>query len=58
MSVILNNVQNIIQSELDKDTEVPNPAVKTKYEALLWLSQHQSWHNGQIAILKRVLLKY
>ena len=41
--------------DLDADTAIPNPAVKTKYQALMWMAQHQSWHNGQIATLKRVL---
>ena len=55
LSLILKNLENITHSELEKDTEIPNPAVKTKYEALLWISQHQSWHNGQIAVLKRIM---
>lgn len=55
MAIILRNLENINEKDLDNDTEVPNPAVKTKYEALLWLPQHQSWHNGQIAVLKRML---
>lgn len=54
-SIILKNVDDITDSELEKNTEVPNPSVTTKYQALLWLAQHQSWHNGQIAILKRLL---
>lgn len=55
LSIILKCVDNITTKELEEETEVPNPGAKTKYEALLWLSQHQSWHNGQIAMLKRVL---
>ena len=55
LSTILKGLENLTHSDLGKDTAIPNPAVKTKYQALLWLSQHQSWHNGQIAILKRVL---
>ena len=54
-SIILNNLENLTHNGLQVETEIPNPAVKTKYEALLWLSQHQSWHNGQIAMLKRVI---
>ncbi len=57
LSVVFKSLESITHNELEKDTEIPNPAVKTKYEALLWLSQHQSWHNGQIAVLKRILNK-
>jgi len=56
-SATLRNLENISEIDLDKDTEVPNPSVKNKYQALKLLSQHQSWHNGQIAILKRILGK-
>lgn len=41
--------------ELNNTTEIPNPSAKTKYDALLTLFKHQSWHNGQIAILNRVI---
>lgn len=43
------------ENDLTTNTAIPNPSVKTKAEALNWLVQHQSWHNGQIAILKRIL---
>ncbi len=56
--LILKGLEKLTSTDLEKETEVPNPAVKTKYQALLWLSQHQSWHNGQIAMLKRVLNTY
>jgi len=55
LSIIFENLESLTSNDLEKDTEIPNPAVQTKYQALLLLSQHQSWHNGQIAILKRVL---
>lgn len=55
LSIILENLENLTDTDLEKDTEVPNPSVKNKYQALMWLSQHQSWHNGQIAVLKRLL---
>lgn len=54
---ILEEMENLTEEDLKRVTEVPNPAVKTKYEALLWVSQHQSWHNGQIATLKRILVE-
>lgn len=49
-------LEKITESDLDKNTEIPNPGAKTKYEALTKLFTHQAWHNGQIAILNRVLL--
>ena len=54
-SIVLKSLENLSLNDLEKETEVPNPAVRTKYQALLWMSQHQSWHSGQIAVLKRVL---
>ena len=55
MSLIFKKLNTLTENELNVDTEIPNPSVNTKYEALIWLSHHQSWHNGQIAILKRIL---
>lgn len=54
-TLIENGLENMADNDLDDKTAIPNPAVQTKYQALMLLSQHQSWHNGQIAILKRVL---
>lgn len=45
----------LTEANLDEATAIPNPSAKTKYEALMHLAEHQSWHNGQIAMLKRVL---
>ncbi len=55
LSLVFDNLSKLTESELNDTTKIPNPSVSTKYEALKWLSHHQSWHNGQIAILKRVL---
>ncbi|WP_410006942.1 DinB family protein [Aequorivita nionensis] len=55
ISLILENLNKLTENNLNENTVIPNPSVKTKYEALKWLSHHQSWHNGQIAMLKRVL---
>ncbi|WP_196889997.1 DinB family protein [Aureivirga sp. CE67] len=54
-STIYKGIENLSLDDLENKTEIPNPAATTKYEALLLLSQHQSWHNGQIAVLNRVL---
>lgn len=48
-------ISKITIEELNSETEIPNPSAKTKYDALTTLFKHQSWHNGQIAILNRVL---
>ncbi|MEM7038579.1 MAG: DinB family protein [Bacteroidota bacterium] len=32
-----------------------NPGGNTVQETLLWSAQHQSWHNGQMALLARML---
>lgn len=53
--LIFKGIDALEDSDLDKPTAIPNPAVKTKYEALMWMFKHQAWHNGQIAMLNRVL---
>lgn len=53
--VVFLEIDKISIEELNNDTKVPNPSAKTKYDALTTLFKHQSWHNGQIAILNRVL---
>jgi hypothetical protein len=55
--LIFVKLNNLKIEDLEKNTEIPNPGAKTKYEALTTLIKHQSWHNGQIAILKRLLGK-
>lgn len=53
--LISDGLDQLEESKLGNPTEIPNPAAKTKYQALMWMFKHQSWHNGQIAMLKRVL---
>ncbi len=53
--LIHQSLELLKDSELHDSTEIPNPSAKTKYQALMWLSKHQSWHNGQIAILRRII---
>ena len=53
--LLYSEVDKIKIEELINATEVPNPSAKTKYEALTTVFKHQSWHNGQIAVLNRVL---
>lgn len=56
--IIYLEISKVKIEELNSATEIPNPSAKTKYEALTTLFKHQSWHNGQIAILNRILSNY
>lgn len=51
----LETIETLDFNKLDIPTAIKNPGAKTQLEALLWMVQHQSWHNGQLALLKRVL---
>jgi len=56
LEIIYENINNFDIDKLkDDSTAVPNPSAQTKLDALLTLVNHQSWHNGQIAVLNRVL---
>ncbi|MDW7695710.1 DinB family protein [Flammeovirgaceae bacterium SG7u.111] len=49
---------NLDEGQLDAplaSSGMAHPIAKTKKEALLWCSQHEMWHNGQIAMIKRAL---
>jgi uncharacterized damage-inducible protein DinB len=51
------NVVNMLQEdELEQSTLITNPVAKTKYESLSFAIKHQMWHNGQIAMIKRIIL--
>ena len=52
---ILKTVEALSPEELEKPTLVPSPVAKTKYESLSFAVKHQMWHNGQIAMIKRIL---
>jgi hypothetical protein len=49
------SLSEISDTNLADATAVPNPSAKTKLDALNRLINHIFWHNGQIAILVRVL---
>ena len=53
--LVLETIEHTDFKKVNEPTKVKNPGAKTQMEAILWLIQHQSWHNGQLAILKRVL---
>lgn len=58
----INNATNaaleiVTDTDLEEQTEIKNPIAKTKYDALTFTFKHQMWHNGQIAMLKRIMLQ-
>lgn len=59
LKVVYQQVQRVLpqisDQQLAEPVASPHPVAKTKGEALLWCSHHQSWHNGQIALAKRAL---
>ncbi len=48
-------IDNIDMNELNEPPIIHNPVAKTKYSSIFFCVKHQMWHNGQIAMLKRVL---
>lgn len=52
---ILKTVEELNPEELEQQTLFPSPVAKTKYESLSFAIKHQMWHNGQIAMIKRIL---
>ena len=51
----LKMLEEISDVEITQKTELPNPVAETKYESLMWAFKHQMWHNGQIALIKKIL---
>ena len=47
----------LTEEDLKQETEMKNPIAKTKYDALTFVFKHQMWHNGQIAMMKRIIKK-
>lgn len=56
-SAVNNVLDNLSEQDLQNSTLLNNPVADTKYEALMWAIKHQMWHNGQIALMKRILTK-
>lgn len=42
--------------QLDEPVATRHPLASTKREVLVWCTHHQMWHNGQISMLKRLLV--
>lgn len=47
--------ENMSAEELDEAPLRDHPVAKTRYEAMMWSSQHQMWHNGQLAMIQSLL---
>lgn len=54
-AAVLRELDALNETALDEATALPSPVAKTKREALMFCAAHQMWHNGQIALLKRLL---
>lgn len=54
LAEVLNTIQEI---ELDSPVSTFNPAVTTKHAALLFCGSHQMYHNGQLGLLRKALLR-
>ena len=48
-------IDSLVEMNLKDKTEIINPVAKTKYDALTFTFKHQMWHNGQIAMIKRII---
>ncbi len=48
-------LEMLTEKTLTERTEIENPVAKTKYDALTFTFKHQMWHNGQIAMIKRII---
>ena len=48
-------LKSLSEITLSEKTEIENPVAKTKYDALTFTYKHQMWHNGQIALVKRII---
>jgi hypothetical protein len=52
---VLREVRGLDEGELDRPVPHPHPFATTKLLALLWCSQHEMLHAGQIGLLRRHL---
>ena len=48
-------LETLSEKDFDRETAIQNPAAKTIYDALTFTFKHQMWHNGQIAMIKRIV---
>lgn len=52
---LLHELPNLPEEELDQPVLKPHKIAQTKLRALLWCSQHELLHAGQIGLLRRQL---
>jgi hypothetical protein len=52
---VIQAIDQLDSAQLDEAVAVEHPLAKTKREVLSWCTHHQAWHNGQIALIKRML---
>jgi len=48
-------LEELSEKNLTQKTEIRNPVASSKYDALTFTFKHQMWHNGQIAMIKRII---
>lgn len=53
---IKDRLASLEDAQLNEAVAVKHPVAKTKREVLVWCTHHQMWHNGQISMLKRLLV--
>lgn len=53
---VVTALQALSEAALSDAVPVKHPVAKTKREVLIWCTHHQMWHNGQISMLKRLLV--
>ncbi len=52
---VLEELKSLPETELDQPLLSPHRLAKTKLASLLWCSQHEMLHAGQIGLLRRLL---
>lgn len=53
---VMEGLTALTDDALDEEVASKHPLAKTKREVLSWCTHHQMWHNGQISMLKRLLV--
>ena len=50
----MRELPSLTEEILDQPPESPHPLLKTKYDSLIWMAQHEMLHAGQIGLLRRL----
>src|SRR5690606_3823125 len=51
---VLDELPQFPEERLDEPPERPHALARSKYQSLLWASQHEMLHAGQIGLLRRL----